>query len=185
MNIDKTILRAQTSLFPLPVVVVSCASDEHRPNLITLAWAGTLCSIPPTIGISINPLRHSHAIVDRSKEFVVNIPAVSQQDIVTFCGVESGRDHDKFAHLRLTAGKAENLRYAPIIGEFAVNIECVVISQLSLGSHTLFIGEVKATQVSSNVLDRDGKISVRLTNPLAYAASRYYALGDSYDLRRN
>lgn len=185
MTIAKTILKAQTSLFPLPVVVVSCASDMHQPNLITLAWAGTLCSIPPTIGISINPLRHSHAIVDRSKEFVVNIPSVSQQDIVTFCGVKSGRELDKFAHFGLTPGKAETLKHAPILSEFAVNIECVVTKQVDLGSHTLFLGEIKATQVSKSVLDKDGKVSVRLADPLAYAGSRYYALGDGYTLRRN
>ncbi|HSL93645.1 MAG TPA: flavin reductase family protein [Bacillota bacterium] len=185
MTIAKTILKAQTSLFPLPVVVVSCASDEHRPNLITLAWAGTLCSIPPVIGISINPLRHSHAIVNRSKEFVVNIPSVTQQDIATFCGVESGRKLDKFAHFGLTAGKAETLKYAPILSEFAVNIECVVVKQVELGSHTLFLGEIKATQVSDSVMDKDGTISTRLTDPIAYAGSRYYALGQEYTLRRN
>ena len=185
MTISKTILKPQTSMFPLPVVVVSCASEEQGANLITLAWAGTLCSIPPTIGISINPLRHSHAIVDQSKEFVVNLPSVSQQDIVTFCGVESGRNTDKFAHLGLTAGKAETLKYAPILAEFAINIECVVTRQVDLGSHTLFLGEIKATQVSDSVLDKDGKISTRLADPIAYAGSRYYALGDAYPLRRN
>ena len=33
-----------TLLSPVPAVMVSCAMPGKRPNVITIAWAGTVCS---------------------------------------------------------------------------------------------------------------------------------------------
>ena len=39
-------------LNPVPAVMVSVADEEHRPNIITVAWAGTICTNPPMVSIS-------------------------------------------------------------------------------------------------------------------------------------
>ena len=41
------------ALFPVPTTMVSCAGREGRPNIITIAWVGTLCSDPPHVGIAV------------------------------------------------------------------------------------------------------------------------------------
>ena len=33
-------------LYPLPVVMVSVADEEGKDNIITVAWAGTVCTNP-------------------------------------------------------------------------------------------------------------------------------------------
>ncbi len=176
----KTTLPAQNILFPLPVVLVSCADANHRPNIITLAWAGTLNSVPPIIGISVQPIRHSHEIIDNSGEFVVNIPSTAQLHESTICGTKSGRDMDKFKELSLTADKATTLTHAPLIREATINIECVVTKRVVLGSHTLFLGEVKLVHVADRVLDDKGKVDHRLVDPLVFCGSRYFSLGEMY-----
>ncbi|MCJ7507775.1 MAG: flavin reductase family protein, partial [candidate division Zixibacteria bacterium] len=78
-------LPPQVLLIPLPVVMVSCQS-KGKPNIITLAWAGVVCSEPPMVGISIRPSRYSFDIIKDSKEFVLN---VVNEDLVRqadFCG---------------------------------------------------------------------------------------------------
>ena len=40
-------------LYPLPVVMVSCAEKDSKPNIITVAWAGTVCSDPVMVSISV------------------------------------------------------------------------------------------------------------------------------------
>ena len=50
-----------TVLSPLPAVMVSCTDANGRPNIITLAWAGVLCSDPPMVGLGIRPSRYSTA----------------------------------------------------------------------------------------------------------------------------
>ena len=51
-------------LYPLPVVMVSCNRDNETPNIVTVAWAGTICSDPAMVSISVRPERYSHNIID-------------------------------------------------------------------------------------------------------------------------
>ena len=34
-------------LYPLPAVMVSCGRKNEKPNIITIAWTGTICTNPP------------------------------------------------------------------------------------------------------------------------------------------
>ena len=45
-------------LAPVPPVLVSCGTME-KPNIITIAWTGTICSDPPMVSISVRPERYS------------------------------------------------------------------------------------------------------------------------------
>ena len=41
-----------TMIYPLPALLVSCGSTEEEYNIITVAWAGTICTNPGTILLS-------------------------------------------------------------------------------------------------------------------------------------
>ncbi len=56
-------------LYPLPVVMVSCAEENSRPNIITVAWAGTICSDPVMVSVSVRKERYSHDIIEKTGEF--------------------------------------------------------------------------------------------------------------------
>ena len=58
-------------LSPVPAVLVSCADENGRPNALTVAWAGTVCSDPPMVSVSIRPSRFTCVLVEESGEFVV------------------------------------------------------------------------------------------------------------------
>jgi len=167
-------LSAQTLLIPLPVVMVSCQSEE-KPNIITLAWTGVICSEPPMISISIRPSRYSFGIIKRTKEFVlntVNEDLVMQAD---FCGSHSGRDVDKFKELNLTPLKADKVN-APLIGESPINLECRVRDIIELGTHHLFISEIVETHIDDKYLDSKGKPDIAKIKPAVYCtgASQYW-----------
>ncbi|HEX7402317.1 MAG TPA: flavin reductase family protein [candidate division Zixibacteria bacterium] len=156
---SKILLEPQTILFPLPAVMVSCRKKDEKPNIITLAWVGVVCSEPPMVGISIRKNRFSHGIVKESKEFVINVPTQKLIKATDFCGTKSGKNVDKFAETKLTSIKGEKVN-APLIKECPVNLECVVKQILELGSHDLFLGEIVATHVDSEFLDSSGKLDV-------------------------
>ena len=42
-------------LYPLPAVMVSCADKKGNSNILTVAWAGTVCTNPPMVSISVRP----------------------------------------------------------------------------------------------------------------------------------
>ncbi len=164
-----------TLLYPAPVLLVSAALPGKPPNALTIAWAGVLCSDPPTVGVSIRPNRHTHHIIRESGEFVVNVPSAGILRQVDRCGVVSGRDVDKFELTGLTPVPGTTVR-APLIAECPVNLECRVIQVVSLGSHDLFIGQVVATHLSEEVLDAHGRIDAAKADPLAYVGPNYFTL---------
>ncbi|MDE7014288.1 MAG: flavin reductase, partial [Kineothrix sp.] len=60
-------------LYPLPVVLVSVADKGGNMNVLTVAWAGTVCSDPPMVSISVRPERHSYHMIKETGEFVINL----------------------------------------------------------------------------------------------------------------
>ena len=169
--------KPSTALLPTPVVLLTVTGEDETPNMITLAWAGTVCSSPPMLSAAIRPSRYSHGLVSTAREFVVNIPRADQVALVDTAGMWSGRDHDKFAELGFTALPATQVA-APLIAECPINIECVVRHQLALGAHDLFIAEIVATHYDEDVLDSRGRVLTGKIAAMAYAEGEYWSLGE-------
>lgn len=170
----KVVREASTSLFPLPVVLVSCAVPGGQPNLITLAWAGVAASDPPALAVGIRPDRYSHELITSSGEFVVNIPDQNLLKAVDYCGMVSGRDVDKFVATGLTAGPGSAVS-TPHVVEAPVSLECRLKQIVPLGSHDLFVGEICSVLVDEK--HAGARIDLSLLSPVAYGAGHYWALG--------
>lgn len=166
-------------LTPVPVVLVTCGgTKEWSPNIITIAWTGSVCSDPAMLSISLRPERYSYEIIQATGEFVVNVPSRYQAKAVDWCGMVSGRATDKFAGAGLTPAPALQAQ-CPIILECPINIECRVREVLALGSHTMFVAEVIGVQVSAALLDAKGKFRLDKAGLLAYGLGQYFSLGES------
>ncbi len=163
-------------LYPLPVVMVSVADKEGNPNIITVAWAGTVCTNPPMVSISVRPERYSYHMIEETGEFVINLTTEKLAYTTDYCGVRSGRDVDKFKELHLTPEKAEHVS-APMIAESPVNIECKVVKKETPGSHHIFLAEVKAVHVDDAYMDQTGRFALEKTDPIVYVHGQYYRLG--------
>ena len=175
-QMSKIVKKPFVALRPVPVVLVSCGHGEQA-NIITIAWAGILCSSPPQVGICVRPERHSHKLIQETGEFVVNVPGEGLLNEVEYCGFASGRDVDKFAARGLTPTPGSAIQ-TPIIAECPINLECRLTHTLPLGSHDLFVGEVVAVQLSQEVLDEQGRIDNGKLRPILFAGDEYWGLGD-------
>ena len=165
-------------LYPLPAVMVSCASEEKGANIITVAWAGTVCTSPAMVSISVRPERYSYSIIRETGEFVVNLTTKKLVRAMDFCGVRSGRDVDKFEHLHLTREKASEVN-VPMIGESPVNIECRVRQVTELGSHHMFLADVLAVNVDEQYMDHTGRFDLNRAGLITYSHGTYFTLGDA------
>lgn len=164
-------------IYPLPAVMVSTADKEGNSNILTVAWTGTVCTNPPMAYISVRPERYSYHMIKESGEFVINLTTRKLAHATDYCGVRSGRDVDKWKECRLTRGRAMHLKYAPVIEEAPVNIECKVKSIQELGSHHMFLAEVMAVQVDEKYMDEKGKFDLNRTGLIAYSHGEYLDLG--------
>lgn len=173
----KTVLAASTALFPVPAVMISACGRSGKPNIVTVAWVGTVCSEPPMVAIGLRASRHSHQMIMETQEFGLNIPTSDQVTAMDFCGIVSGRDYDKFAECGFTPAPASKLEFAPLIAECPVNLECKVSQVISLGSHDLFIAEIVAVQAEQSCLVQN-RIDPTAVKPVSYAGGTYFGLGE-------
>ncbi len=163
-------------LYPVPAVMVTCERPGEKPNIITIAWAGTVCSDPAMVSVSIRRERYSHAVIQETGEFVINLTTAALAKAADFCGVRSGRDIDKFKETGLTPCPSKEVQ-CPGIAESPVNIECRVTEIKSLGSHDLFLADVLNVGVDVSLLDSAGSLQLGRSGLVAYSHGGYFELG--------
>ncbi|MBO5278692.1 MAG: flavin reductase family protein [Lachnospiraceae bacterium] len=164
-------------LYPVPAVMVSCQRGEEKPNIITVAWAGTICSDSAMLSISVRPERHSYPIIRETGEFVVNLVTKELVYATDYCGVKSGRNVDKFKEMSLTPSPSKII-HAPGIMESPVNMECRVTEVKELGSHHMFIAEIVNVNISDEYMDENGKFQLNSTGLVSYSHGEYFLLGE-------
>ena len=135
------------------VILVSSAYKD-KTNIITLAWKTPLSHKPALVGISIAKTHFSSELIEKSEEFIVNIPDYSLMDEVVFCGKVSGRDVDKFKQAKLTALRANRLIKTPLISECIGHLEVVLRDIREFGDHNFFVGEVIYAQAEEGLFDQ-------------------------------
>lgn len=163
-------------LYPLPAIMVSVADKEGKPNIITVAWTGTVCTNPPMVYISVRPERYSYHMIEETGEFVINLTTEALAYATDYCGVKSGREVDKFKEMHLTPEEAAMVK-APLIKESPVNIECKVVKKEELGSHHMFLAEVVSVHVDEKYLDEKNRFALEKTELISYVHGEYYSLG--------
>ena len=164
-------------LYPLPAVMVSCQRPGEKPNILTVAWAGTVCTNPPMLSISVRPERYSHGILKETGEFVVNLTTQELARAADYCGVVSGADVDKYEKMGLTPLPMEKVA-APGIAQSPVCIACKVVESRLYGSHEMFVAQVVDVSVDPKYLDEKGRFDLNAAGLLAYSHGTYYSLGE-------
>ncbi len=171
---SKVVWKPGTMLYPVPAVLVS-SHYRGEENVLTVSWAGTVCTEPAMLSISLRPERHSYRLIKESGEFVVNLPTAGLARAVDFCGVKSGAHIDKFAAAKLSPGPGRHVE-APLIAECPVCIECRVKEVMPLGSHHLFLAEVLAVHAEESLIDSKGKFHLERAGLLCYNHGHYCAV---------
>ena len=169
--------RGGNMLYPVPAVMVSCARPGEKPNIITVAWAGTVCSAPAMLSISVRKERYSYDILKETGEFVVNLVTKDLVFATDYCGVKSGRDTDKFKEMKLTPLPSQHIS-APGIAESPLNLECRVKQVVELGSHDMFLAEIVGVTVDDRYMDGKGTFHLNDAKLVSYSHGTYFELGE-------
>jgi len=117
-------------------VAVITATHGGQPNGLTANAVASISIDPPLVLVSVAHSSNTHALIEGSGEFVINVLAEEQEQVAR-----------RFADN--TPGKFEGLAWkpaagagAPILEGVLAHMECRVFDSLSHGDHTIFIGEV-------------------------------------------
>ncbi len=162
-------------LYPLPAVLISTRGTDGKDNLLTVAWAGTVCTNPPMVSISVRKSRYSYTALHETGVFCINLTTESLTFATDYCGVRSGRDEDKWKACHLSKEQAEVIPVA-MVGESPVNIECRVVEEKELGSHVMFLAEVVSVHADEQYMDENGKFCLEKAHPIVYSHGTYFSL---------
>ena len=164
---------------PVPPAMISCMGADGKPNIITVAWTGILCTHPPKTYISVRPARHSYPIIKESGEFVINLTTKELVRAADFCGMKTGKKVDKFKECKLTPHFDENFEgfSCPSIAESPMSLYCKVTDIVPLGSHDMFIADIEGISVDEKLLDASGKLCLDKAGLAAFAHGEYFELG--------
>ncbi len=171
---EKVSLNPGTMLCPVPAVMVTCGQGDEK-NIITIGWTGIINTQPPMTYVSVRKSRHSHAIISKEREFVVNMTTEALAFATDYCGVKSGKDVDKFAEMKLTPVDAEIVK-CPMIAESPVNLECKVVDVQEYPTHDMFIAEIVKIHVNQDLFEEDGSIALEKAGLLSYVHGHYFGI---------
>ena len=171
----KVTFKPGTMLNPVPVVMVSCGTEPENHNIITIAWTGIVNSEPPMVYISVRKSRYSHELIEKSGEFVINLPTVELAEATDYCGVKSGRNVNKFQEMKLTSMAATE-GGCPMIAEAPVNLECKVSQVMSFPSHDMFLADIVAVHVDESLLNDKGRLELEKAGLICYSHGEYFPL---------
>jgi len=166
-------------LAPGPIALITTMYRDH-PNVMTAGWMLPLSLEPTLIGVAIQPARLTHEFISKTGRFAVNIPTVDLMSAVHLCGMQSGRDDDKFASANLNAEDAAEIE-APLVAECVGHLECEVLDRVTIGDHDLFIGEVLAVSANDEAFAEMWDVAAEAGQLLHHlGADRYAGLAKAY-----
>jgi flavin reductase (DIM6/NTAB) family NADH-FMN oxidoreductase RutF len=176
----KLSLPPKTILLPSPVLIIGTYDSDGRPNMMNAAWGGIVSSKPPCISVSLREATLSYHNIIQAGAFTVNIPSEKYLKEADFVGMVSGKECDKFKETGLTPEKSK-LVNAPGVQEFPYSLECKLVREINLGSHTMFIGEIVGMVADSEVLNPKQLPDIEKVRPMlfgSFGSMAYYTIGD-------
>jgi flavin reductase (DIM6/NTAB) family NADH-FMN oxidoreductase RutF len=176
----KLSLPPKTLLLPSPVLIIGTYGSDDKPNMMNAAWGGIVSSKPPCISVSLREATLSFYNIRQSQAFTVNIPSEKYLKEADFAGIVSGNEYDKFKATGLTPDQSA-LVHAPIVREFPYSLECKLVRELNLGSHTMFIGEIVGIVADAEVLNPKELPDIEKVRPMiwgSFGSMAYYQVGD-------
>jgi flavin reductase (DIM6/NTAB) family NADH-FMN oxidoreductase RutF len=135
-------------------------------DVMAFEWTHHVSYRPGLLAVCIHPDKATHENIKQTKEFGVNLCGTDQSIMSSIAGGYSGKDYDKIRALEelgFEFFQARSIATLMIKGA-AANIECKLSTEIRLGDHTEFVGEVvEAT-------DNPDK------SPLAYHGGKYFIM---------
>ena len=123
--------------------------------------ATAVCSVsadPPSLLVIVNKSNRSHPLISRSGAFAVNILSSEQEAIATHF---ASKTPEPFTGVEFRTGRTG----CPIISGADAHLECEVLQDIEIGTHSIFIGRIVACETNGKA-------------PLLYHEGRFCGLQD-------
>ena len=134
-NAKKTALR----MIPYGLFVLTAAGKEGRMTAATINWVTQASFTPPLVAIGVKGDSQTHALIEESKAFVLNVIAKGDTNMAYTFFKPAAVAGNTIGGEPFTLGAVVK---APVLEKAPAHLECRVVDAVKHGDHTLFVGEV-------------------------------------------
>ncbi|MFB0553669.1 MAG: flavin reductase family protein [Phycisphaerae bacterium] len=134
--------------YPEQVVIAVAKDKKGKANPVTLGWTMIVSGAPPMMAIAVAKTHYSIEAVTHSKCFTIAFPSSEMADAALFFGSKSGRDTDKFAEFECKTEPAKSID-SVLLTDAVANFECTLESQIPVGDHIIFVGEIVSSHINT------------------------------------
>jgi cob(II)yrinic acid a,c-diamide reductase len=122
------------------VTLVTSGEEGRRSGLAVTATC-SLCMEPPLMVVCVNQSSNTHARISETGHFAVNLLSSNDQHqhLAKVFSDSSLVGEDKFKHGEWASINGS----APMLEGTLASIDCEVASQHQMGTHTIFVGQVR------------------------------------------
>jgi flavin reductase (DIM6/NTAB) family NADH-FMN oxidoreductase RutF len=171
---------------PRPIAWITTVDESGRVNAAPFSSYNYVATDPPMLAVNItskgDTLKDTARNIRQSREFVVNVADVSTMAVMHASASEYPPDVSETDVLNIELLASTHVR-PPRIASSPVQMECKLDQFIVLGKgrNTLYIGEVVAFHLSTDIYDGQRVDSVAM-NPVARLGGPYYsALGEIFN----
>ena len=161
---DRSFVQATMQL-PCSVIILTARANESHGAMT--ASSMFVCQVPPLLAVSVSKTFATYQLIEKSKEFAINVIADNQRDLAGKFGSVHGYETDKLKEFGVRTESASVIK-APLIAGCFAHIECRVKNAITHveHSHTIYIAEVVGFKM-------DDKLS-----PMVWLNNRYFRVGN-------
>ncbi|MCX7957376.1 MAG: flavin reductase family protein [Endomicrobia bacterium] len=120
--------------------------NETIKNIAPIAWLTPINDEPPIVGVCIAETHYTAELIEKYKEFVINIPSKKFLKVIKITGSISGRYKDKFSLTKILTKQGVKVKTVHIEGCVGF-IEAKLIDKVCYEGVQLFIGRVLYCEV--------------------------------------
>lgn len=144
-------------MWPMRHFLITCGDLQKESNIISVSFCMPVSKVPPLIACAIGIESYSNKLIEKTKEFIVNIPSEELKTKIYYCGFHSGYQVNKFKETGLTPRPARKV-HPPLIDECVAHMECIVKQEIRTGDKNLFIGMVIEAYAEESLIKGERKI---------------------------
>lgn len=162
-------------LHPRPALVV--IAEHERVNAMALAWHMPVEE--NKVAIAVDRENYTYELIEKSKEFTLNVLSIDEAKLIWNVGTTSGRDVDKIKKFGIKLEKGVKIK-TPHIKNCLGYLECKVFEEVKLDEHSVFFGEIVYAKADKkffrDVWLEDSRIAMHVGKRFFTTNSKYIKL---------
>lgn len=131
MGLDQALKKLTTGIY-----VVTSKRGKTINGMIA-SWISQVSFSPPLIMVAIKQGRYSHSMIEDGQVFAVNILGKQHKRLVAIF-----KRQDRETKTLMNIPHDAKQTGAPVMNDALAYLDCKLVSKVTAGDHTLFIGEV-------------------------------------------